>query len=396
MWVSTVRDLWNGSGSFPGRVHLRVGAPMADSLNEEPDAGGDREGFGEDRLAGVSFRQRIENATDGILILDTLGTVLYANPVAREVFDHPGDEPLRVSLGRPLQAGETADLTIYRRGRKPAEVEMRLVEVTWQGQAAFLGSLRDISARRTHEERFRQLERLEAIGHLTAGIVHDFNNLLAVVGSGLRLLRKRMDGLSIDPEIDLLFEEMQERVQNGSALSQQLLQLSHQHSGVRGTVDLNARIESLSHLLEQTLGKGIILRRDLDRSVGNVLVDADELDTAILNLVVNARDAMDGRGTVTIETGHATADGEDLSADAAALAHVTVADAGQGMSKEVLAKIFEPFFTTKGAGKGTGLGIPQVNDFINRSGGKIRIDSIPGVGTKVRLFLPRVSGEVES
>ena len=389
----TVRDPWS---RCPGRMHLRVGAPMADPLNEEPDAGGDREGFGEDRLAGISFRQRIENTTDGILILDTLGTVLYANPVAREVFDHPGDEPLRVSLGRPLQAGETADLTIYRRGRKPAEVEMRLVEVTWHGQPAFLGSLSDVSARRSREERLRQLERLEAVGHLTAGIVHDFNNLLAVVGSGLRLLHKRLDGLATDPEINPLFEEMQERVQNGSALSQQLLQLSHQHSSIRGTVDLIARIESLSHLLEQTLGKGIILRRELDRSIGSVLIDADELDTAILNLVVNARDAMDGRGTVTIETGHATADGEDLSADAAALAHVTVADTGQGMSEEVLAKIFEPFFTTKGAGKGTGLGIPQVNDFINRSGGKIRIDSIPGVGTKVRLSLPRVSGEVGS
>ncbi|MBN9079434.1 MAG: PAS domain-containing sensor histidine kinase [Rhizobiales bacterium] len=377
-------------------MHLRVGAPMADPLNEEPDAGGDREGFGEDRLAGISFRQRIENTTDGILILDTLGTVLYANPVAREVFDHPGDEPLRVSLGRPLQAGETADLTIYRRGRKPAEVEMRLVEVTWHGQPAFLGSLSDVSARRSREERLRQLERLEAVGHLTAGIVHDFNNLLAVVGSGLRLLHKRLDGLATDPEINPLFEEMQERVQNGSALSQQLLQLSHQHSSIRGTVDLIARIESLSHLLEQTLGKGIILRRELDRSIGSVLIDADELDTAILNLVVNARDAMDGRGTVTIETGHATADGEDLSADAAALARVTVADTGCGMSDEVLRKVFVPFFTTKAEGVGTGLGLPQVDDFVNRSGGKIRIDSSPGGGTKVHLFLPRVSGGAES
>lgn len=389
----TVRDPWS---RCPGRMHLRVGAPMADPLNEEPDAGGDREGFGEDRLAGISFRQRIENTTDGILILDTLGTVLYANPVAREVFDHPGDEPLRVSLGRPLQAGETADLTIYRRGRKPAEVEMRLVEVTWHGQPAFLGSLSDVSARRSREERLRQLERLEAVGHLTAGIVHDFNNLLAVVGSGLRLLHKRLDGLATDPEINPLFEEMQERVQNGSALSQQLLQLSHQHSSIRGTVDLNARIESLSHLLEQTLGKGIILRRELDRSIGSVLIDADELDTAILNLVVNARDAMDGRGTVTIETGHATADGEDLSADAAALARVTVADTGCGMSDEVLRKVFVPFFTTKAEGVGTGLGLPQVDDFVNRSGGKIRIDSSPGGGTKVHLFLPRVSGGAES
>jgi signal transduction histidine kinase len=303
---------------------------------------------------------------------------------------------LRVSLGRPLQAGETADLTIYRRGRKPAEVEMRLVEVTWHGQPAFLGSLSDVSARRSREERLRQLERLEAVGHLTAGIVHDFNNLLAVVGSGLRLLHKRLDGLATDPEINPLFEEMQERVQNGSALSQQLLQLSHQHSSIRGTVDLNARIESLSHLLEQTLGKGIILRRELDRSIGSVLIDADELDTAILNLVVNARDAMDGRGTVTIETGHATADGEDLSADAAALARVTVADTGCGMSDEVLRKVFVPFFTTKAEGVGTGLGLPQVDDFVNRSGGKIRIDSSPGGGTKVHLFLPRVSGGAES
>ncbi len=365
---------------------------MTDPVSGDTNADKIRKDFSEDSLAGISLRQRIENAADGVLILDTLGAVLYANPVAREIFDHTGDESIHVSLGLPLQAGTTADLTIYRRGRKPAEVEMRLVEVTWRGQAAFLGSLRDISARRTQQERLHQLEKLEAVGHFTVGIVHDFNNLLAVVSSGLRLLRERFDGLSTDPEMDLLFKELQERIQNGSALSRQLLSLSHQHSSVHGAIDLNARIESLSHLLEQTLGKGIILRRNLERSVGSVLVDPNELDTAILNLVVNARDAMDGHGTVTIETGRTIDDGAEPPADVVALARVTIADTGQGMSEEVLRKVFEPFFTTKGEGAGTGLGLPQVYDFVNRFGGKIKIDSAPGAGTKVHLFLPLVYG----
>ena len=359
--------------------------------NDNPAA---LEASGAEGAANAGFRHLIENFADGILVVDLEGTVLYANPAATEIFDHPAGEPLRISLGHRLTAGETTDLTVYRQGRQSAEVEMHLVEVTWHGQPALLAGMRDISARRAQEERRRQLEKLEAVGRLSAGVFHDFNNLLAVFDSGFRLLRTRLGDAGADPQINILLDEMAERVQNGSALTRQLLDLSRQQPRVRGAVDVNARIEALTHLLGQTLDKGIILRRSLDPALGSVLVDANRLDTAILNLVINARDAMDGVGTVTIETSAVSIDDGKGPDGPTGFARITVADTGRGMGEEIRGRVFEPFFTTKGEGKGTGLGLPQVNDFVNRVGGRIEIESSPGIGTKIHLLLPLIaSGE---
>lgn len=364
---------------------------MVDFANNNSNA---REAFGDpeaDRLSGLGFRHLIESSADGVLVVNLDGSVLYANPAAAQIFDQSASEPLKISLGQRLTAGETTDLMVYGQGRKPTEVEMHLVEVTWHGQPAFLASLRDISTRRTQEERRRHVEKLEAVGQLTTGIVHDFNNLLSVFDSGFRLLRNRLDNFEADPQIGLLLDEMAERVQNGSALTRQLLDLSRQQPRVRGPVNINARIEALSHLLGQALDKGIILRRSLDLSLGNVLVDATRLDTAILNLVLNARDAMGGIGTITIETSAISVDNEKRPKDSTKFARITIADTGRGMSEDIREKIFEPFFTTKGEGKGTGLGLSQVNDFVNGVGGQIKIDSSPGIGTKMHLLLPLIA-----
>ncbi|MEO5325174.1 ATP-binding protein [Mesorhizobium sp. CC13] len=155
------------------------------------------------------------------------------------------------------------------------------------------------------------------------------------------------------------------------------------------TVDLNQRIESLATLLEQTLGHGIAVHYQLDPTLGPVLIDANQLDVAILNLAVNARHAMADSGTFTIETNDAPDDLEDVKALATSFVRVTLSDTGHGMDKAVLAQVFEPFFTTKGNGEGTGLGLSQVYGFVNQSGGHIRIESQIGKGTSVHLFLPR-------
>jgi len=340
-------------------------------------------------ISQVNFRRLIETLADGILVVDLSGTVLYANPAAAMVFGYPAADLVHIPLGRPVISGETIEITVHRPHRSPADVEIRTVEVSWEGKPALLASLRDVSALRAQEERRRQSQKLEAIGRLAAGIVHDINNLLAVFESGLRLLHKQLSEESHNPNSAALVEELIRRTRNGGALTQQLLAFSRGQSLYPETVDLNGRLEVLSTLLERTLGSGMRVRRDLDPALGPVRVDVNQLDVAILNLAVNAKDAMDGKGTLSIETSDAPGYIEDVPGMGASFVRVTVSDTGCGMTKEVLAQAFEPFFTTKGDGQGTGLGLSQVYGFVKQSGGHIRIESVVGAGTSVHLFLPR-------
>lgn len=351
------------------------------------------EPFDDSHLTSISqpsFRLLIENTADGILVVDLSGAVLYANPAACRILGHSREELLHVPLGRPMTRGETAEITVHRPDAGPADVEMRVVEVTWDGEPALLASLRDISARRAQEERQRQSQKLEAVGRLTAGIVHDFNNMIAVFESGLRLLERQMAQDPADPNVGGLIQELLKRTQNGRALTQRLLAFSRRQALSPQATDLNERVRSLTSLLERTLGSDVQIRLDLDPDLDPVLIDPDQLDTAILNLAVNARDAMAGKGVLTIETrldvleDLELADGPNES-----FARATVADTGCGMSREILAQVFEPFFTTKAEGDGTGLGLSQVYGFVTQSGGHIRIESEVGTGTAVHLYLPR-------
>jgi signal transduction histidine kinase len=341
-------------------------------------------------LAGISrlsFQRLIENVADGILVVDLSGSVLYANPAAAHVFGLPIEELLHVPLGRPVVSGETTEITIRRPGKASAEVEMRVVELSWDGRAALLASLRDVSAQRAADERRRQAQKMEAVGRLAAGIVHDFNNLLAVLEAGLNLLGKQISEDPAHPKTTFLLEEMRKRIQNGGALTQQLLAFSRRQSLSPELVDVNDRIESLSTLLERTLGKGVKINRKLDSELDRVLIDPNQFDVAILNLAVNARDAMEGKGTLIVETA-GVADGGEEFAPGTSLVRISVRDTGCGMSQQTLSRVFEPFFTTKPEGEGTGLGLSQVYGFVSQSGGQVRIDSAIGKGTSVHLFLP--------
>lgn len=346
----------------------------------------------ESRLTGISqpsFRLLIENTADGILVVDLSGAVLYANPAAARILGHSLDELLHVPLGRPVVSGEIAEITVHRPGGKPADVEMRVVEVTWEGRAALLASLRDISERRAREERSRQSQKLEAVGRLAAGIAHDFKNLIAVFEAGLRLLKKQLAQDPTDLKVGAFIEELLARTQNGNALTQQLLAFSRRQSLIPEIIDVNERVASLTHLLERTLGSGVRIKPALDRTLGPVLIDANQLDAAILNLAVNARDAMAGGGVLTIETGRDEHSAfEDVRSSGARFVRITVRDTGCGMSKEILAQAFEPFFTTKDESEGTGLGLSQVYGFVRQSGGYVHIESEVGEGTSVHLFLP--------
>lgn len=341
-------------------------------------------------ISQSSFRLLIENSADGMLVVDLAGAVLYANPAAAEIFGQPLEELLHVPLGRPVVWGDTAEITVRRQNRPSAEVEMRVVEIMWEGRSVLLASLRDVSARRAREEQLRQSQKLEAIGRLASGIVHDFNNLLAVIEAGLKLMQRRLGKTAEDPQIAPLIEEVLQRTHNGGALTQQLLAFARRQPLTPQRVDLNERIETLTGLLKKTLGRGIRIELALDPITEPAVIDADQLDIAVLNLAVNAKDAMGGKGTLTIETSNAMRGSKaDLGEEADCFVRVTVRDTGHGMSKEVLARVFEPFFTTKGEGEGTGLGLSQVHGFVSQSGGHVRIESEVGEGTAVHLYLPR-------
>jgi len=340
-------------------------------------------------IGQIGFQRLIENNADGVLVVDPAGAVLYANPAAAKMFGQPLHKLLHISLGRPVASGEIAGITVRRPDGSSAEVEMRVVEIAWNGHVALLASLRDVSAQRALEERRRQSQKVEAVGRLAAGIVHDINNLLAVFQSGLSLLQKKIAQDPSDPKIAMMFDELRSRAQNGSALTQQLLAFSRRQSLSPEVIDVNARIAALSSLLERTLGSGTKVRTVFDPALGPVLIDPNQFDVAILNLAVNARDAMGGDGTLTIETSNAPDDLEEVRDTAQTFIRVSVRDSGCGMSKDVMAQVFEPFFTTKGDGEGTGLGLSQVYGFVSQSGGHVRLDSEVGKGTSVHLFLPR-------
>ncbi len=230
------------------------------------------------------------------------------------------------------------------------------------------------------EEALRQSQKMEAIGRLTGGIAHDFNNLLMVASSGVELLER-----TGDPERRrVLSEGVRQAVDRGAALTRQLLAFSRRAPLKARVLDLKAQIEGLRFLLERSLRENIEVELDLPESLWRVEADPGELELALLNLAVNARDAMPGGGRLTM-SGHnvSAADG------AVDMACITITDTGHGMSEAVASRVFEPFFTTKEVGQGTGLGLSQVYGFVRSSGGEVSVRSGEGSGATFTLCLPR-------
>jgi PAS domain S-box-containing protein len=246
--------------------------------------------------------------------------------------------------------------------------------------------LRLVEQRRRDEETLRQAEKLQVIGQLTGGIAHDFNNLLQVVSSGVALLKAP----TLTPERRArLLDGIEQAATNGSQLVSRLLSVGRRQALRPQSFDLNERLRGLTDLLRRTLGSQIEIKIDLAPDLWPVSADPSQFEVALLNLTVNARDAMPSGGTLSLRT-HNEASG------ATEQVCLTVEDTGTGMSPAVRARIFEPFFTTKEIGKGTGLGLPQVHGFAKQSGGDVRVDSEPGRGTRVTLCLPRASADPDA
>ncbi len=240
------------------------------------------------------------------------------------------------------------------------------------------------------EERLRQAHKMEAVGQLTGGIAHDFNNMLAVVIGSLDMLERRIAQGATDLERYIVAAK--DGATRAAALTQRLLGFARQQPLAPVALDINALVSGMIDLLMRTLGEKVTVETRLQSQLATALADPNLLENVVLNLSVNARDAMPDGGRLTIETANRqldAAEAGELGLATGDYVTLTVADTGSGMSEEVASRAFDPFFTTKGVGKGTGLGLSQVFGFARQSGGHVAIDTAPGRGTRVTLLLPR-------
>jgi signal transduction histidine kinase len=259
----------------------------------------------------------------------------------------------------------------------------------------------EIKLRRDTEDRLRQAQKLEAVGHLTGGIAHDFNNLLTIILGNLDMLLRRIAKFPAQGEVAALigtFTDPVERAMQGARsaaqLTHRLLAFARRQALDPKALELNQLVSGLSELLRRTLGEGITLETVLAGGLWSTLADANQVESALINICINARDAMPGGGRLTIETGNAYLDENyarqfgDVTPGQYVLLSVT--DTGAGIAPEVMERVFEPFFTTKAAGEGSGLGLAMVHGFVKQTGGHIRIYSEIGHGTTVKVYLPRL------
>ena len=249
---------------------------------------------------------------------------------------------------------------------------------------------RDISERREAQLKLEQMhqklaesQKLDALGQLTGGVAHDFNNLLMIISGSLHTLKKTVGD---DPKSQRALSAIEGAAKRGASLTSQLLTFARRQSVNPQAVHVAERIAAIREVLEAGVGSAVTLQFDVARDVWPVMVDIVEFETALVNLVINARDAMTGGGAITMSARNDTPGDE---ADADGYVAISVEDTGTGIAPDILGKIFDPFFTTKPIGKGTGLGLSQVHGFAHQAGGTVRVASELGKGTRITILLPR-------
>ena len=356
------------------------------------------------------LRSILDTVPEAMIVIDEGGVVAFFSAAAAQLFGYQQDEvvgrnvkmlmpePYRGEhddyIGRYLSTGEARIIGYGRivKGLTKAgttfPIELAVGEARANGQRIFTGFIRDLTSRQKMEEELRQSQKMEAIGQLTGGLAHDFNNLLTVITGNLEMLDARL----VDVTQRELVKEAQDAAQDGAKLTGQLLAFGRRQPLNPKPADVGQLISNFADLLRRTLGEPIELRILVTGSAHLAVVDAPQLQNALLNLVINARDAMPHGGNLTIEISHVRLDADyaqmypEIRTGRYVL--IAVSDTGSGMSEEVRQRAFEPFFTTKPTGAGTGLGLSMVYGFVKQSGGNIQLYSELGRGTSVRIFLP--------
>ncbi|MBY3129774.1 MULTISPECIES: hybrid sensor histidine kinase/response regulator [Rhizobium] len=352
----------------------------------------------------------LETVPDAMVVIDQKGIVISFSKAAEKLFGLSSDQicgrnvselmpnPYRDAhdgyIGHYLETGEKRIIGYGRvvTGRRADgthfPMELHVGEATANGERIFTGFVRDLTSRMKIEEDLRQAQKMEAVGQLTGGLAHDFNNLLTVISGNLEMIE---DKLQPGPLRDML-REAQDAAADGAKLTGQLLAFGRRQPLSPKQVDLGRLITSFSDLLRRTLGEDIKLSTVLSGSQFDALVDGSQLQNAILNIALNARDAMPKGGALTIEVSRVSLDADYAKmypeVRSGNFVLISMTDTGAGMADEVKKRAIEPFFTTKDVGSGTGLGLSMVYGFVKQSGGHLQIYSEVGRGTTIRIYLP--------
>ena len=307
------------------------------------------------------------------------------------MFRHEHETALLGLAGHAATAVDNARL--FSAASREIEERRRAEDALQALNATLEQRVRDEVAERTKtEEHLRQAQKMEAVGQLTGGIAHDFNNMLAVVIGGLNLVQRKL--AKGETDIERFIDGAIDGAQRAAELTKRLLAFSRQQPLAPKRISPNRMVRDMSELLTRTLGETIQVETVLGAGLWQVEADPAQLESALLNLAVNARDAMPSGGRLTIETGNAHIDSRNAKEYALPEGQyvlIGVTDTGTGMTLDVIEKAFDPFYTTKGVGKGTGLGLSQVYGFVRQSGGHVKIYSEVGVGTTMKIYLPRSS-----
>jgi PAS domain S-box-containing protein len=351
----------------------------------------------------------VEQAAEAVVITDTDGIILYANPAFEQLtgFDSTEfigrsprlfaevnqDRTVHADMWQVVSGGQPwqGRFTGHSKDGRPFKVDMLITPVRNQtGEVVNLvGTMRDVTREVQLEEQFQQAQRMEALGRLAGGIAHDFNNLLTVIHLSTRLMERQMR--PEDPLLDHI-QRIRETGERATKLTKQLLSFSRREFAEPQVLDLNQVVGDLSRMLKRIIGEDIDLVTDLADDLWLIEIDPSQMDQVLMNLVLNARDAMPDGGTLTIRTANTVLDEAYAAAhvDARLGRHVllTISDTGMGIDDEAKAHLFEPFFTTKQMGQGTGLGLSTVFGIVTQNGGHIRVESEPGQGATFQILLP--------
>lgn len=370
------------------------------------------------RESAARLRAVVDTAVDGVILIDSNGTILKFNPACERLFKYRADEVLgeNVAILMPepyrsehdgyvrnfVTTGEKKIIGIGREvvGRRKDgttfPMDLSVGEAKQDGSPIFVGMIHDLSDRKRTEAQLIQAQKMEAVGQLSGGIAHDFNNLLTVIVGNAEFLAEQLLSRA---DLKRLAEDICSAGERGAELTQRLLAFSRKQLLRPVETDCSKLVDSMLKLLRRTLREDIAIATQTDPALRHAFADPAQLESAILNLALNAQDAMVSGGKLTISTANASLDPGDHNAHPEVgpgeYVVIAVTDTGSGMTKPVLERAFEPFFTTKEVGKGSGLGLSMVYGFAKQSNGHVTIYSEPDLGTTVRIYLPAVLAKTQ-
>lgn len=364
------------------------------------------------RLASI-----IDTSEDAIIGKDLAGTITSWNKGAKNIYGYAAEEIIgkHISLLAPADRPDEIPSILEKIARGESVDHHELVRVTKDGRllnvsisvsplfdarGQVVGAsaiARDITAQKRAERQLQQSQKMEAIGRLAGGVAHDFNNILAIINACNEFLRTRVDPAAAPPEY---IENIKQAIDRGSSLTRQLMAFSRNSAIAPRVLDLNERLQEVVRLLRPLMGDGVEILMAPKATPAIVEVDPGQFDQIVVNLALNARDAMPAGGRLALETSAIELDADSpqqhFTVPAGNYTVLAVSDTGSGMDEATMARIFEPFFTTKELGRGTGLGLATVYGIVQQSAGHIRVQSEPGHGTTFRIYFPSADHKIRS